>query len=565
MTCNKKTSHAKPQSRKDDGRTSRIHSSPCRVSLCVFAALREMSSVFVLLLAASGAFAAEVTTNGVGGGAWSDPATWKGNAVPKPEDDAVIRKGDIVVFDRNDDGKVTCQKLFLDPRGALRFKTNAGKLVFCSAAGVESYGAITMDGTKAAADLLELRLVGDDAAKRKIELLKGASFQLRGKAGLPKDARNVALTSPDPKDPKADPVAGALNAAAGTTLDLEHADLHNVKVTASDIDSTGSKPGEKVAIVGNRFTGLARLYCARCDTATVTGNSFEHPDPKRREGQALVVSDSPLAEVKGNHVRGGFEHGLFVTHGPDSAVHGNTAENCTTGIYLGFGVNHAATRNTVRNCDFGFTLYYTPRATLEENTAVGCKTGLYAVHTTAQVTGQRYEKPPDGGVPVLVTSDANSRGQIVLLNCDLKPEQVKLALGEAKKAGTPPPVVSMAFLVVAVKNAPEGAAVEVKPGAGEKDELAVRNSPAALTKGLTPLPIPPGLAATLPPLIVRSWSLDADAKIDLPPVYSVRVLAPAEKPGAERKVLLTTTTSPGEKWYRAKADDSAPTIEVTVK
>src|SRR4029434_10534167 len=63
--------------------------------------------------------AAEVTTNGTGGGSWNDPTTWRGGAVPKGEDEVTIRKGDAVVFDRSDDGQALCAKLLSDPESAL--------------------------------------------------------------------------------------------------------------------------------------------------------------------------------------------------------------------------------------------------------------------------------------------------------------------------------------------------------------------------------------------------------------------------------------------------------------
>src|SRR5262249_22113312 len=47
-----------------------------------------MALALALLTGAS--WAAEVSTNGTGGGPWSDPATWKTKAVPAPEDDVVI-------------------------------------------------------------------------------------------------------------------------------------------------------------------------------------------------------------------------------------------------------------------------------------------------------------------------------------------------------------------------------------------------------------------------------------------------------------------------------------------
>src|SRR5205823_6589749 len=93
--------------------------------------LRLFAAALVLAGAARPSAAAEVTSNGTGGGAWSDPATWRGNAVPGSGDDAVIARDDAVVFDRNDDGKVTCRQLLLDPAGKLTFKAGAGKVVMC--------------------------------------------------------------------------------------------------------------------------------------------------------------------------------------------------------------------------------------------------------------------------------------------------------------------------------------------------------------------------------------------------------------------------------------------------
>jgi len=81
--------------------------------------------------------AAEITSNGKGGGAWSNPAAWLGQNVPGPDDDAVIQKGDIIDFDRDDDGKVTCRKLLIDPRGAFRLKAGQGKVTCCLAGPVE--------------------------------------------------------------------------------------------------------------------------------------------------------------------------------------------------------------------------------------------------------------------------------------------------------------------------------------------------------------------------------------------------------------------------------------------
>src|ERR1700722_7903976 len=102
--------------------------------------------LFVPIFAQSPGGAAEISTNGIGGGAWSDPATWSTKAVPGPKDDVIIRKFDAVVFDRNDDGKVSCARLQIDPKGVLMFKTGAGKQTFCVAEAIETYGTIKLDG-----------------------------------------------------------------------------------------------------------------------------------------------------------------------------------------------------------------------------------------------------------------------------------------------------------------------------------------------------------------------------------------------------------------------------------
>src|SRR6266567_3371108 len=136
---------------------------------------KNASALMAMLLATCIAPATEISTNGLGGGPWSDPATWSGKVVPTSGDDVVIQKNDIVAFDRNDDGKVSCRKVQIDPKGVLIFKTGAGKQICCIADAIESYGVIKLDGTKSANDLFELRMVGDSVDKRKIKLGKNAA------------------------------------------------------------------------------------------------------------------------------------------------------------------------------------------------------------------------------------------------------------------------------------------------------------------------------------------------------------------------------------------------------
>src|SRR5262245_52791577 len=98
----KNTKRRKKEAPKRGGIESGLNAVCLLVSCCVFCGYSSVVR------------AGEITTNGTGGGAWSEPATWRGGAVPKPDDEVTIRKGDAVVFDRNDDGKITCAKLFID-------------------------------------------------------------------------------------------------------------------------------------------------------------------------------------------------------------------------------------------------------------------------------------------------------------------------------------------------------------------------------------------------------------------------------------------------------------------
>jgi parallel beta-helix repeat protein len=508
----------------------------------------------------------EVITNGVGGGDWSDPAAWRGKKVPGPADDVVIRKGDVVVFDRDDSDKVTCNKLQLDPRGAMRFKTEAGKIVCCIGGGIEAYGPISLDGTRSAKDHLELRLVGEDAARRSLKLQKGGALLARGKPIQGKSEPTVVFAAPRTGTMTED-MAMTVDANGGSSVDLQNIAAVNVQVRAQDIDNTGAKPGEKLNIVGCRFSGLGRVLCSKCDTPVMSRNSFGHADPKRREGRALFVTECPLAEMRDNVVTGGFEYGVASAHGPDVVIMGNIVENCSFGIHLGHGSGQNVTRNTVRGCETGIDLYYANLVTLEENTVEAAKNVVRSQHATAQFTSLRAEKLDKDAVGILYATDgARSTGALTLLNCNLRPEQVKLALPQTRQ--DKPPVTALEYVVVAARGAPADAEVEMKTegfkGEAEAD-LNVRNSPAPLGKGSTPLPQLAGTPLTLSPLVVKAWVVDFDGKVLPPPKYTLRVLAPVEKPGMERKVLGAATVQPGPDWFRAKPDATTPTVEVTLK
>jgi parallel beta-helix repeat protein len=519
-----------------------------------------------LIWMSSPAFAAEITSNGSGGGDWSNPGTWLGKTAPGPDDDAVIQKGDVVDFDRDDSGKITCQKLFIDPRGAFRLKPGFGKSTCCLANGVEARGLIQIDATKSASDTLELRLVGGDSTKRMIKLLKGASLIVRGRAELPEGKHNALLTSPQLADRKAEIEGNVQALKGGVTVDLQRADLVSTVVRADDIDNTGARGNERLVVTECRFAGRGRLWLGTCDTPTIRKNTFTCPGPKYAEGiAAILISQCPLAEVRGNSMQG-FHYGVQAVHPDGCTIVGNTAEKCGTGFHLGHGRNNSLYQNTARDCDRGYDFYYSQMASLEDSTAEACKVAVRQLTSTIQIASLDVTKVPKDGIGVLYDADPNhSDGSVMLINCKIAASQVKFTRPPKLMPGAPPPVLAMYCVVVGVKETPPGTAIDVRtvnpmpalaPGAMDPN---VRNVPAPIDKGLTPVPRPAGAPRDALPIIVKAWSIDAAGKTVPAPEYEIRVQTP------DARVVKSVRVTPQESWFRAKADDPTPTVEVSLK
>jgi hypothetical protein len=516
--------------------------------------LPTLSWVLILLLGNTGP-AKEISSNGAGGGDWSDPATWRGKKVPGADDDAVVQKGDTVVFDRNDDGKTTCQKLLIDPKGALLFKTGAGKHVLCVSDGVECYGTLRLDGSKSARDKLELRLLGDAAENRTVKILKGGALVVSGRKNLPKDGRNVALTSP-PFGEKKQEILGVVDAEEGTVLDVQWARIAGTELKGTTIDNTGGKANERLNIIGNQFTGEGRVLLIGCDTPVIAKNTFTFTGASLN-APAISITGCPLAEVRDNTIRGAFVTGIMGHTQTDSVVAGNSIAKCTTGMYW-YGADVMIKKLSVRDCTTGLILT-SASGLVEEATIENCKTAYHHGGATAQLTSCQLKNLPKDGVAILYGS-----GPLTLLNCNILPAQINMANAAAPVGAKPPPrVTCLQYLVVKAKGAPEDSRVEVRtsnpaPVQGAAD-LNVRNAPAALSNGLTPLP------KSLKPLIVKSWLIDPTGKTVPAPEYTLTVLAPAAKAGAPRPVLKTMTFKPLDTWHRPKPDAPTPTLEVALK
>ena len=59
-------------------------------------------------------------------------------------------------------------------------------------------------------------------------------------------------------------------------IDIKNTDLQHIVLDAANLDNTGSKPNERLNVVGNRFTGLSSMVFTSCDTPLVKGNLFLH-------------------------------------------------------------------------------------------------------------------------------------------------------------------------------------------------------------------------------------------------------------------------------------------------
>ena len=498
--------------------------------------------------------AAEIHSNGLGGGRWSDPASWHGNAVPTKDDAVVIATGDTIAFDGNDIEQPSCAQVSIDPEGVLTFRADAASHVLSVAGPIESYGAIRMDGTRSPQGSMELRLAGADDAGRTIRLLRNASLLAYGAEGLPDERRNVLLSTLEPAagQPRR---LGTVVAGVDTMIDLHSARLTDIAVQASSIDNTGFKPNERLNIVGNRFAGLSQLSLNSCDTPLVNGNVFDCG-----EGVtvpiAITTASCKLADIRANHIVTGYQRGIQVQSDEDSSCTGNTVTAAEICVYW-HGTNAMVKNNTISGAATG--VQFTSASGVAEGLGVaGAKTAIEVINSSFQLTDVHVENLPEDGVALSLNNAA-----VTLLNSNLAPEKIK---GVGAPPGAEPWVQAMEYLVVRVKGErPAGTEVEVRTAAASGGppqgaaDLNVRNSPASLsTAGFTPLP------ASLRPLIVRSWSLKRDGKKGESPFYDLVTSAPAAAEGEAPKVLKTQVIEPKPEWYRPDPNAPVPTLEVAL-
>lgn len=493
----------------------------------------------------------EYHSNGTGGGLWENPETWRDSIVPGSADIAVIAAGDTVLFDGNNTNEAACRKIVVDPEGTLSFITDGAEHVLAVAGPVELYGKILMNAAGSAETSLALRLVAENAEQQKIRLRPGAAFLAYGARNLPENRRNVMIAAgtfaPDRSPPEA-----ALEADTATMLDLHHVHLMDVTISASALDNTGFKPGERLNIIGSRFAGSSRVVLEACDTPAVRENLFAHTGKSVLDVAAIYAARCQLAQIKDNKITGLYRCGIQTREDVDSSAVGNIISGPDCGIFWQ-GRNAMIKKNNLEECRTGIYLDGVTGA-LEDMALKRAATALDLRKSNVQLTNFNLDELPTNGVALKVEDST-----VLLLNCNIAVEQVK-------PAGSPSAVQLMEYLVVKVNGQrPPGTLVQVITAADSGGppargaDLNVRNSPAVLSaEGLTPLPF------TLRPLIVRAWKIERDGKKITAPFYDLIVSAPATEMGKPPTVLKKEIIEPKNTWFRPEPDRAQATWEVTL-
>jgi len=522
-------------------------------------------TMFVFALACASlsvvSHAADITTNGAGGGRWGDSTTWHGGVVPGTEDVAVIAMRDAVVFDGNDVEKATCKELYIDPEGSVTLRTAAGEdRCTLSVAGIfESYGIIRIDGSQTPRANYELRLIAPGDGDRVLKLQPGAGLLVYGAKDLPENGRNVRITAPAPLKDQPH-VAAAINAVTDVMLDIHNAQLNDIQLSAASLDNTGAKANQRLNIIDNLFYGVSRIQLGSCDTPNVRGNHFD-TQGQHIGGTAFVRGDScKLVQHRNNTFVGSFDYGIIFSNDTDSAITGNTITGAgsanTRAIYY-HGRNGMIQNNRTKDCFAGMRTE-SAIAVVENLSIDNCNTAVEMVNSNLQFTTMRINGIAEGGFAMsLNTSTAT------LLNCNVADDRIKLENTPA--AGQTFFIAAMQYLMVKVSGQyPQGSVVSVKtadvsggvqPG---KADLNVRNSPARLNgEGLTSLP------KSSEPLVVHSWRIGADQKRVTAPFYDISVIAPpsGDAPG---QTLKTVRVEPSNAWFRDDPESAVPTVEVSV-
>lgn len=498
------------------------------------------------------AYPSELHSNGRGGGAWTDPLSWREKIVPFSADTVILTAGDTVEFDGDGRTEASCRRLLLDPQSTLTFRDDGETHVLSINGGVESYGLIRLDGRHQPQGVLELRLVSGDSADNQLICRDKSALFLAGHESPVGGRPNVRMTggSLDTGRPKSLPLR--IEAGAGVQIDCQRSEFSNVVLRAEKLDNTGVRSDERMQLTGNRFMGAARVELVQCDTPVIQKNIWVGGGTAEASPTALKLDGCSLAQLQYNTFSGAYERAVWIIRDTDSSAMFNEIVGANQGFDWQ-GQNAMLKSNRIRVTGVGATFDKTP-AVIESSTIEG-KVPLLGRQTHLQVSDCALSAPETNG-PLIRLESASA----TILNVALTPGQVQ----RVGTASGPFWVETMNYVVVRLRGTiPVGARVAIRtakasggPPAGAAD-MNVRNSPVPVsTEGWTPLP------RSLRALIVRAWSVTGAGVVKESPFYDLDVTA-ADPTGSVR-VVSTQVVEPKTDWIRPDPQAAQATVEVSL-
>lgn len=526
---------------------------PRRPSLC----WRRLSALVVLLAGVARAHAGEAdvrSSNGMGGGRWSDPQTWHGGVVPGVSNRVVISGADTVHFDVPRDGRPHCAGLAVDPSGVLSFRMDGGTNVLVVNGPVTVYGTIRADATRDPGSQAGLELVAETLQDRTVNLLRGGGLLLYGApagaggGGVP----NLTLAAA----PGSDASGGRVVAEGEAMIDLQRVAIAAVSVQASNLDNTGYKPNQRLNIIACHFTNGAAVRLAYCDTAVVRDNVFRIGAQPVRVTSAITLARGSLSACRGNLIDG-YNQAINFAHEVDVSLLDNRFFNQQVAIAGTHGRNCMIKGNAISNAVGGVELAHSSGVVEDLRVAAARKNGVVLRQSALQLTDAVFEALAPDAVPLLLDSSS-----VTLLNANLDSKAIRLT---GKRPAEGFWVQAMNYLVVRLTGkVPPRSIVQVATaavsGGVPKDgaaDLNVRNSPADVgPSGWSPLP------GTMRPLIVRSWSIKGNEEVADPPFYDLTVRRFQADGAPDPKPLHAQVIEPRDAWFRPAPNAAVATLEI---
>ncbi len=492
------------------------------------------------------------SSNGLGGGLWSDPRSWHGGEVPAADSQVVISGADTILFDLTP-APYHCRGIAIDPNGVLGFALTGATNLLRVAGTLEVYGTIRADATREPESRAGLALVSESGRERTITLLRGGAILMYGAQFPAGEQRpNLVLESIT----AAGAADGVLLADGDAMIDLQRIGLVAMRIEANRLDNTGYKPNERLNLLACHFSEGANVRLAHCDTAVIRDNLFL-PAARSRNKTALHLTRGSLTLCRGNLIRG-YEQGIYFAHEIDISIQGNQISETVKAALSGEHARNCMIKgNVVSNATTGVSLAES-NGVLEELLLDDIsRHGITLRRRQMQLTDVTFKNL--AAEAVALQSDG---AQVTLLNVNLTPTDIKLS-GKAPEDGLW--VEMMNYLVVRLTGrVPARAILQVATAAvsggvpkGGAADLNVRNSPATIdAAGWSPLP------TTMRPLILRSWGLRGPDQVVEAPFYDLAIYGFLPKGGPDPRPLHKQVVEPGNNWFRPLPNAPAATLEI---